>query len=48
MESEEVMCAIGALTEIAGFLLDQLLTNGFEREEAVNICEKYIIKTLFP
>lgn len=48
MQAEEAINAIGAVAEIAGFLLKQLTDNGFTREEAAYICSEFVIGTLLP
>lgn len=37
-----MMLAMGAACEMSGFLFQQLLKNGFTREEALPIVEKYL------
>lgn len=45
---ENAINAIGAVTEIAGFLLEQLTANGFSRDEAFHICNEFVIRTMLP
>ncbi len=41
---EKVFTALGALCEIAGFLRDHLMDNGFTREEACSMALEYILE----
>lgn len=43
---EEVIEGIGAMCEIAGFILAQLQKNGFTREEAYSIAAEYVFAML--
>lgn len=43
---EAMMTAMGAACEMSGFLFSQLLKQGFTREEAMPIVEKYLLGML--
>ena len=45
---EEMTNALGAVSELAGFLRDQLMNNGFKRGEAVFICSQFVKNMLNP
>ena len=45
---EETTNALGAVSELAGFLRDQLMNNGFKRGEAVFICSQFVENMLNP
>ena len=45
---EEMTNALGAVSEMAGFLRDQLMNNGFKRGEAVIICSNFVNNMLNP
>lgn len=45
-ELDDMINAIGAVCEIAGFMLERLLDNGFSREEAFTVCMEYVLGTL--
>ena len=45
---EEMTNALGAVSELAGFLRDQLMNNGFKRGEAVFICSQFVENMLNP
>lgn len=40
---KDLIMATGALCEMAGLLRDNLIRNGFTREEAVNIAGSYVV-----
>ena len=42
-EIEKVINSLGAICEIAGFMREQLMNNGFTREEACSMTLEYII-----
>lgn len=43
----ELLNALGSLAEMAGFLLDNLMQNGFTREEAVMLSGQFLC-TMIP
>ena len=42
-ELKEALSAIGAIAEIAGFIREQLVKNGFTVEEAYTIAHDYVL-----
>lgn len=44
---KEMLEAIGALAELAGYMRDQLMKNGFTRAEATVMVSEYIRNTMF-
>ena len=40
---KDLIMAAGALCEMAGLLRDNLIRNGFTRDEAVNIAGSYVV-----
>ena len=44
--AENVLDAIGALCELTGFIFQQLMKNGFTREEAFQMAAEYFIGSL--
>ena len=45
---EEMTNVLGAVSELAGFLRDQLMNNGFKRGETVFICSQFVKNMLNP
>jgi len=45
---DETTNTLGAVSELAGFLRDQLMNNGFKRGEAVFICSQFVSNMLNP
>ena len=37
--AKEILIALGATSEVLGIFRDQLITNGFTREEAIDLCK---------
>ena len=44
--AKKALTGIGAMCEIAGFMLTQLQKNGFTREEAYSIAAEYVFSVL--
>ena len=44
----EILTAIGALSEMCALLRDELMKNGFTREEAVGMATAYLVSTMTP
>lgn len=44
---EDLINALGALCEVAGFLYTNLIKNGFPEERAYELAGEYIMQTLF-
>lgn len=44
--AKDALTGIGAMCEIAGFMLTQLQKNGFTREEAYSIAAEYVFAML--
>lgn len=38
----QLITAVGAISELAGLMRDHLMANGFTRKEAVNIAGQYV------
>lgn len=45
-EVKEMLAAVGSLAEMAGFYRDQLLKQGFTREEAIKIVREWLINMM--
>ena len=45
---EEITTAIGAACEVVGFLREQLMNNGFTRDEAVGMCCEVLTGMIIP
>lgn len=45
---EAITTALGAMCEMVGFLREQLMNNGFTRDEAVNMCCEVLVEMVLP
>ena len=45
---KELLAAIGAITEICAIMRDELMRNGFTREEAVGMATAYLVSSMTP
>ena len=46
--ADELVTAIGAMAEISALLYKQLIGNGFEHKDAIELVKVYIATTLTP